>query len=282
MVARLRNARTYQPEIEVAELTSPDGAWMVVVRLRGMPHDHQRRVCADGGGVRLAERGQNEDGSFRVRVSFGDTAEYDLHVADPADQEREARLAWYFEEHPRYPFLDKDLETAVQEIIAYGQALFNQVLCGTAYHDYRRLRDRALTDAGPRSAGPQHCTGCTGKRCGTRTCPPRCRSGCRSPAGAQRPCTCTSAACTQSRTGPDNVSRRDRDPRPGHCAHGLGVGLASAEDRAAPAPRDRCCGQARTRSRSRTWCYSHRPSTRTTIKLPPQTHFLTVASTVAL
>jgi hypothetical protein len=82
--------------------------------------------------VRLAERGPNPDGSFQVRVSFGDTAEYDVTVADPAGQNGEARLAWYFEEHLRYPFLDKDLETAVQEIIAYGQALFNQVLGGTA------------------------------------------------------------------------------------------------------------------------------------------------------
>ena len=60
--------------------------------------------------VRLAERGQDPDGSFRVRVSFGDTAEYDVTVTDPAGQAVEGRLAWYFEQHLRYPFLDKDLE----------------------------------------------------------------------------------------------------------------------------------------------------------------------------
>ena len=74
--------------------------------------------------VRLAERGPNPDGSFRVRVRFGDAAGYDVTVADPADQNGEARLAWYFEEHLRYPFLDKDLEQeAVRQIAAYGEAL---------------------------------------------------------------------------------------------------------------------------------------------------------------
>jgi len=69
--------------------------------------------------VRLAEQGQEPDGSFRVRVSFGDTAEYDVTVTDPADRDDEGRLAWYFEQHLRYPFLDKDLEhDAVQQITA--------------------------------------------------------------------------------------------------------------------------------------------------------------------
>jgi tetratricopeptide (TPR) repeat protein len=95
--------------------------------------------------VRLAERGPNPDGSFQVRVSFGDAAEYDVRVADPADQTGEVRLAWYFEEHLRYPFLDKDLEQeAVQQIAAYGEALFGQVFGGPASYDYRRLRGRGF------------------------------------------------------------------------------------------------------------------------------------------
>jgi tetratricopeptide (TPR) repeat protein len=95
--------------------------------------------------VRLAEWGQNPDGSFRVRVSFGDFAEYDVDVAHPANHEYEERLAWYFEEHLRYPFLDKDLEqAAVQQITVYGEALFQQVFGGVASYNYRRLRDRAF------------------------------------------------------------------------------------------------------------------------------------------
>jgi hypothetical protein len=95
--------------------------------------------------VRLGARGQNPDGSFRVRVSFGDAAEYDVDVADPADAAAEAHLAWYFEKHLRYPFLDKDLEqAAVQQITAYGEALFGQVFGGAASHEYLKLRDRAF------------------------------------------------------------------------------------------------------------------------------------------
>jgi tetratricopeptide (TPR) repeat protein len=95
--------------------------------------------------VRVGERGQNPDGSFQVRVSFGESAEYDVTVTDPADQQAEERLAWYFEKHLRYPFLDKDLEAAaVGQIGDYGRALFAQVFGGAANHDYRRLRDRAF------------------------------------------------------------------------------------------------------------------------------------------
>jgi len=95
--------------------------------------------------VRLAEQSQHPDGSFRVRVSFGEAAEYDVTVADPADQEGEARLAWYFEEHLQYPFLDKDLERdASRRIAAYGEALFTQVFAGPASYRYRALRDRAF------------------------------------------------------------------------------------------------------------------------------------------
>ena len=60
--------------------------------------------------IRLGELGRDPDGSFRVRVSFGDAAEYEAAVTDPADPGDEAGFSWYFEEHLRYPFLDKDLE----------------------------------------------------------------------------------------------------------------------------------------------------------------------------
>ena len=54
-------------------------------------------------------------------------------------------LAWYFEEHLRYPFLDKDMEQqAVEQIAEYGEALFGQVFGGEASHDYRNLRERSF------------------------------------------------------------------------------------------------------------------------------------------
>jgi tetratricopeptide (TPR) repeat protein len=94
--------------------------------------------------IRIDERGQ-DGGSFLARVSFGNSAEYDVEVVDPADPTEEAHLAWYFQEHLRYPFLDKDLETqAVQHIAAYGEKLFSQVFGGIASYDYRKLRSRAF------------------------------------------------------------------------------------------------------------------------------------------
>lgn len=95
--------------------------------------------------IRLGEVNQDDGGAFGVKVSFGDDAEYAVRVTDPADAAGEAELAWYFEEHLRYPFLDKDREQqAVRQIAAYGEALFSQVFAGAANHDYRSLREQAF------------------------------------------------------------------------------------------------------------------------------------------
>src|SRR5215470_13613016 len=87
----------------------------------------------------------HDGGAFDVKVSFGDDAEYMVQVTDPVDAAVEAELAWYFQEHLRYPFLDKDREEqAVRQITAYGEALFGQVFGGAASHDYRNLRERSF------------------------------------------------------------------------------------------------------------------------------------------
>lgn len=101
----------------------------------------------DGPGVvvRLSGQDQDLDGAFAVRVSFGDYSEYNVTVTDPADSASEALLAWYFEEHLRYPFLDKDREQqAVARIADYGENLFAQVVSGKAYVDYCKLRDQGF------------------------------------------------------------------------------------------------------------------------------------------
>ena len=104
-------------------------------------------ATGDGPGVvvRISELAGGSDESLRARVSFGDAGEYEVAIIDPADVGTEDLLAWYFEKHLRYPFLDKDLEQeAVARIATYGQKLFSQVLGGEAFADYRRLRDRAF------------------------------------------------------------------------------------------------------------------------------------------
>jgi tetratricopeptide (TPR) repeat protein len=112
---------------------------------------------ADGPGVvvRISGLGQGGGGAFPVRVSFGDYGEYDVTVTDPAEDGSEALLAWYFEEHLEYPFLDKDKEQQAVSLIAeYGEKLFAQVMGGKAYVDYRKLRDRGLDRCRIEVSGP--------------------------------------------------------------------------------------------------------------------------------
>lgn len=91
--------------------------------------------------IRLRELTQGDNGDFLIRVSFDDGAEYQVTVTDPADEVIENNISWYFEEHLRYPFLDKDKEQdAVSQIAEYGQSLFRQVFGGEASHDYRNLK----------------------------------------------------------------------------------------------------------------------------------------------
>ncbi|MEV0900814.1 CHAT domain-containing protein [Actinoplanes sp. NPDC049802] len=92
--------------------------------------------------IEIREVSAAEDGSFGVRVDFGDGGGADVTVSAPLDDAAEKLLAWYFEEHLRYPFLDKDLERGAAELVAeYGRALFRQVFTGEAEFGYRRAFD---------------------------------------------------------------------------------------------------------------------------------------------
>jgi tetratricopeptide (TPR) repeat protein len=82
------------------------------------------------------------DGSFGVRVDFGDAGGADVTVSAPADDAAEKLLAWYFEEHLRYPFLDGDRASAAVRLVGeYGRTLFGQVFAGEAAFGYRRVHD---------------------------------------------------------------------------------------------------------------------------------------------
>jgi tetratricopeptide (TPR) repeat protein len=95
--------------------------------------------------VRIAEVPGGAGGAFAARVGFGDGAEYEVTVTVPGDGAGERLLAWYFEEHLRFPFLDRDLErAAVAGLREYGETLFGQVFGGAAAHDYRRLREQSF------------------------------------------------------------------------------------------------------------------------------------------
>ena len=95
--------------------------------------------------VRVTESAANPDRSFGVQVAFDDAAEYEATVRDPATPAEEKLLAWYFEEHLRFPFLDKDLERqAIEQLAEYGRSLFRQLLAGETSYDYRTLRSRSF------------------------------------------------------------------------------------------------------------------------------------------
>ncbi|MEU0547052.1 tetratricopeptide repeat protein [Micromonospora sp. NPDC005979] len=95
--------------------------------------------------IKISERSRAADGSFIAWVSFGDGAEYEVTITDPAGDGDENRLGWYFEEHLRFPFLDKDLaREAVEQLRAYGERLFRQVFAGDALVDYRVVARRGF------------------------------------------------------------------------------------------------------------------------------------------
>jgi tetratricopeptide (TPR) repeat protein len=86
-----------------------------------------------------------QDGSFNVRVDFGDGGGGEMSVSVP-DVDEEL-LAWYFQEHLRYPILDKDREHEAASLIGrYGEALFRQVFSGEAAFGYRRTLDNGFDD----------------------------------------------------------------------------------------------------------------------------------------
>ncbi|KJE19995.1 ATP-dependent transcriptional regulator [Frankia torreyi] len=97
------------------------------------------------GTVIVRERERRSDGTFAVRLAFDDGVEYDVEIRDPADAQDEGLFSWYFEEHLRYPFLDKDIERAAKERIGeYGRGLFEQLFAGSARYEYQRMRERGF------------------------------------------------------------------------------------------------------------------------------------------
>jgi tetratricopeptide (TPR) repeat protein len=77
--------------------------------------------------ITIREREGAKDGP-NATVSFDRGEEFRITVSDPFSEQEEARLAWYFEEHLRFPFVDQvDAREAAASIARYGEALFGQV-----------------------------------------------------------------------------------------------------------------------------------------------------------
>ncbi len=89
--------------------------------------------------IRIQERSE-ESGSFHATLSFQYGAEFSITIKDPFTEAEEERLAWYFEEHLRFPFTRKvQAKAAADSIISYGEALFGQVFADRdAYATYNK------------------------------------------------------------------------------------------------------------------------------------------------
>src|SRR5262249_8908027 len=82
-------------------------------------------------------------------VQFEGGGEYSVKAADPlaGDPGGERLLTWYFEEHLRYPFLDRDQARAAVELLGrYGKELFAQLFEASdgCSHEFRRHRDQGF------------------------------------------------------------------------------------------------------------------------------------------
>ncbi|MFZ1403139.1 MAG: CHAT domain-containing protein, partial [Anaerolineae bacterium] len=101
--------------------------------------------------ISIRERGTLHDGPV---VSM-DGQEYPIQVTDPFDAAAEGELAWYFEEHLRFPFKDQvRAQQAAASIKPYGEQLFRQVFADPdAYAEYRMAAQGNLAELTVEIAG---------------------------------------------------------------------------------------------------------------------------------
>jgi hypothetical protein len=82
-----------------------------------------------------------EQGSPNAILSFEHGEEFPITISNPFAEGEEEQLAWYFEEHLRFPFTrNVQAKAAADSINTYGEALFGQVLADreayAIYKDY--------------------------------------------------------------------------------------------------------------------------------------------------
>lgn len=98
--------------------------------------------------VTIRETGKAAE-SFNAAVIFDRQGDgYPITIKDPYSRQEEGRLEWYFEEYPRFPFLETvRANKAAVGLEAYGKSLFNQVF-GSGPKAYA-LYLQALQTGGP-------------------------------------------------------------------------------------------------------------------------------------
>ncbi|MCP4702710.1 MAG: tetratricopeptide repeat protein [Gammaproteobacteria bacterium] len=85
------------------------------------------------------------DNGFQAVLAFEKSSRrYPVTITPPCDERQEAELEWYFEQHLKFPFIDKvRYRNAAESVRTCGETLFGQLFADRdAYGDYRdALRD---------------------------------------------------------------------------------------------------------------------------------------------
>jgi CHAT domain/AAA domain len=104
--------------------------------------------------IRIRER-TGEQGSPNATLSFEHGEEFPITISDPFSEAEEQQLAWYFEDHLRFPFTrNVQAKTAADSIITYGEKLFGQVFADhEAYAIYKDYLQAGLNNVQVEIAG---------------------------------------------------------------------------------------------------------------------------------
>ncbi len=90
----------------------------------------------------------SESEEIKATVSFDHGVETPVTLQDPFSPEEENRLAWYFEEHLRHPYIKEvTAKEAAHSIQEYGERLFAQIFDksnGDLWGSYQEARKRGL------------------------------------------------------------------------------------------------------------------------------------------
>jgi tetratricopeptide (TPR) repeat protein len=87
------------------------------------------------------------DESPNATVSFDGGYAHPITISGPFSQAEEERLAWYFEEHLRFPFTNQVIaRQAAESIVPYGETLFKQIFEGQQqiYAEYKQATQAGL------------------------------------------------------------------------------------------------------------------------------------------
>jgi tetratricopeptide (TPR) repeat protein len=104
--------------------------------------------------IRIREH-TGEPGSPNAILSFEHGEEFPITISDPFAEGEEEKLAWYFEEHLRFPFTRKvQARTAADSIVTYGETLFGRIFADReAYALYKDYLQAGLNNVQVEIAG---------------------------------------------------------------------------------------------------------------------------------